>query len=538
MSVDCPWSVYAADIDGDGDEDVVSASWADSYLSWWENANGIGTLWVEHVLETSFHWCQSVRAADVDGDEDIDILASSAVADEVAWFENVDGAGTIWNLHPVVTSFDSPRGICASDIDGDGDIDVVGTGNSTDIRWWENLNGFGDTWSEVVINGGFTGAVSADAADVDGDGSMDVLGAALTTGDIRWWDNSDGAGSTWVQHAINTDYSGAICVSHADIDGDGDVDVIGTAISASDVRWWDNANGSGLVWTEHVIGDPFAGAYYVCPADIDGDGDTDVLGVANTTGEVAWWENVDGTGLTWVKHTLAGAYAGASSVYAADFDGDGSIDAVGGCKTADTIPWWDLNAFPPSGSLESSILSTQYLPGWGAILWSSQTPPGTSVSFQVRASDNYSVMGAWSDTLLIPCSLAGILTDSCKYLQYRTILHGTSELATPSLQEVTFTWDAVGTGPDPTPGEVYLSPVYPNPSPGISAISFGLPEPAVVQIAVFDITGRIVQTIPAAEFQPGPHEIQMGPMASGVYFCVMNSGEFVASRRFVVVGEQ
>ena len=73
-------------------------------------------------------------------------------------------------------------------------------------------------------------------------------------------------------------------------------------------------------------------------ADIDGDGDNDILRASfeNPT-SVAWWENTDGTGTSWCMHALEGTQ-NASSAYPADFDLDGDTDILSNGLNATT--WW------------------------------------------------------------------------------------------------------------------------------------------------------------------------------------------------------
>ena len=87
------YSVFAADVDGDGDTDVLSASLNDNKIAWYENTDGAGTFGAQQVISTAADLAQSVIAADVDGDGDIDVLSASALDDKIAWYEN-DGAGT------------------------------------------------------------------------------------------------------------------------------------------------------------------------------------------------------------------------------------------------------------------------------------------------------------------------------------------------------------------------------------------------------------------------------------------------------------
>ena len=80
------FSVYAADIDGDGDMDVLSASYSDHKIGWYENTDGQRTLLLERQLPKSF-FAKSVYAADIDGDGDMDVLSASVADDKIAWYE-------------------------------------------------------------------------------------------------------------------------------------------------------------------------------------------------------------------------------------------------------------------------------------------------------------------------------------------------------------------------------------------------------------------------------------------------------------------
>ncbi|MCK4504254.1 MAG: T9SS type A sorting domain-containing protein, partial [Candidatus Aegiribacteria sp.] len=369
---------------------------------------------------------------------------------------------------------------------------------------------------------------------IDGDGDMDILGANYYSY-ITWWENINGSGTSWNEHTIDGDFNGAHCVYSEDIDGDGDMDVLGAAVYADDITWWENINGSGTSWVEHTVDGDFDGARSVYSEDIDGDGDMDILGAAENAGDITWWENIDGSGTSWTEHTIDGDFNGTYSVYSEDIDSDGNMDVLG-AGDYNNITWWNLTALS-EGSLESSILDTQGNPCWDYLDWNSQTPPETSISFQVRASDDHTAMGAWSDTLTSPCQLASILNDGDRYVQYRTILETSSPDSTPTLNDVTITWDPLGIGEtvESIPTGTNLFPIAPNPSAGSPIIRFGLLVPASVEICIFDLSGRLVSEIHGDEYSAGFHSELIDDLFQGIYFCRMTSGDFTATQRFVVI---
>ncbi len=336
-------SVAAADVDGDGDLDILGAAEQAENIAWWENTAGDGSTWSEHTVHGGVFGPWDVAAADVDGDGDPDVLYAARGADDISWWENVAGDGSAWSEHSIVdANFAWVYSVAAADLDGDGDLDVLGAAFADgDIAWWENTAGDGSAWSRHSVDVDFDGAASVAAADVDGDGDMDVLGAAHYTDDIAWWENSAGDGSAWSKHSVDADFDGAQSVAAADMDGDGDMDVLGAALYANDIAWWENTAGDGSVWSKYGVAADFDGAYSVATTDADGDGDLDVLGAAYEAGDIAWWENTAGDGSAWSKHGVAADFDGAVSVAAADVDGDGDPDVLGAANIANDIAWWE-----------------------------------------------------------------------------------------------------------------------------------------------------------------------------------------------------
>jgi len=226
------------------------------------------------------------------------LLASNANAADV----------TFPVVHVVVSNKHSA--VVAADIDGDGALDIVGGHTTTDsspnpsgIAWWANTAGDGSVWTATDID---TGSFATPfVADVDGDGDMDVLGADPSgNGTISWWENTAGNGSAWTTHLVAGSFGGATSVFAGDIDGDGDTDILGSAGTADDIAWWENTAGDGSAWTKHNVETSFDGASAVYGSDLDGDGDLDILASARNDDEIAWWQNTAGDGSAWTKKTV------------------------------------------------------------------------------------------------------------------------------------------------------------------------------------------------------------------------------------------
>ena len=84
--------MYAADLDGDRDPDVLSASRRDSKIAWHETLGG-GAFSNRRVITTRASCAESVYAADIDGDGDPDVLSASQCDDKIAWYENLSDHG-------------------------------------------------------------------------------------------------------------------------------------------------------------------------------------------------------------------------------------------------------------------------------------------------------------------------------------------------------------------------------------------------------------------------------------------------------------
>ena len=536
------YSVYAEDVDGDGDMDILGAAYMTYEIAWWENVDGTGTVWTKHIVDTDFKFACSVYAKDVDGDGDTDVLGASFGDKEITWWENTDGTGTVWTKHIVDTYFLCAYSVYAEDVDGDGDIDVLGAASSTtdslaNIALWENTDGTGTVWTEHVVDNSFDGAHSVYATDVDGDGDIDVLGAAYTADRIAWWENVDGSGAAWVEHVVDSDFDGAQSVYATDVDGDGDTDVLGAAYNAHCITWWENVDGSGTAWVEHVVDGDFDNAYSVYAADVDGDGDTDVLGASAGADDITWWENTDGTGTMLTEHTVDGSFDSAHSVYAADVDGDGDTDVLGAAFYASEISWWDVNSYATSGSLESSILEAGTIGIWELFVSNEQEPTGTSVGFQFRSSDNWYNMGDWSDTVFTTnTDLSGILADSTDFVQYRVILQTTDPAVTPMLNDVTISYTIDVSIGDTNLEEIAswgLAPAA-NPSFGSFAVHVSVPQSAMVNLLLHDVTGRIIAQH-SQELPGGEHSVSFNNLHGGVYFCTMRAGDFTATERVIIL---
>ena len=134
-SADNARSVFAVDLDDDSDIDVLSASFGDDKISWYENdGNQNFTM---HIISDSEDGAICVFAIDLDKDNDLDVLSSANDGHRIVWFEN-DGSEN-FTAHVISTNVVSPYTVMALDLDKDNDVDVISASHDDNkIAWYEN----------------------------------------------------------------------------------------------------------------------------------------------------------------------------------------------------------------------------------------------------------------------------------------------------------------------------------------------------------------------------------------------------------------
>ncbi len=333
-------SVHAQDINGDGFIDVLAAGWNINTIALWTNDGGQPISWTRQTIDTVFSGVSYVFAADVDGDEDVDVLASAWNGSQLGWWENGGGNPIQWTKHIISPAFFNAHEITAADVDGDNDIDVLAAAALEDeIAWFENDGMDPPGWTRHTISDSFDGARSVKAADIDGDGLLDVIGAALGNNTVAWWRNN--GDSTWTENVLDSNFGMAHMVYAFDLDSDTDMDIVAVAYTANDVAWWRNDGGTPTQFTKQIIDGSLLGALGVYAADINNDGHLDVLGTSDITDDVVWYSNNGAAPITWSKLGIDGNCNGAWPVYASDLDDDGDMDVLAAAAASNAIYWYE-----------------------------------------------------------------------------------------------------------------------------------------------------------------------------------------------------
>ncbi len=276
--------VFLADFDEDGRPEIVTANKGEqtgdaetlNTISWFELAGDPldDASWIEHEL-TRVVWPINSQPVDLDGDGDLDVVGGSMAESRIMWFENTTSGAISFVEHSINISGTYVALGQRSPIDPDPEdpvADAIAVARGEDRP--NGVTGF-----------------NMDFADLNGDGRLDIITNEFFQ-HLVWLEQPANAGDTWQLHGIGTfapdQLVGLVAV---DIDDDGDLDVM-------------------------------AGGYSRGPRDRDGD-----VTVNDPLGRLAWFVNPGDASGEWRRHDVSRRKRGMFDKFVAlDMDGDGDID--------------------------------------------------------------------------------------------------------------------------------------------------------------------------------------------------------------------
>jgi hypothetical protein len=294
-----------ADIDGDGKNDIIGGGY------WFKHTDGPN--YQANLIEDGVY--MRVAAGELIPGGRPEIVQVPGDADGVGrWFQ-WDGAAWIGHDLPAGT-IRQGHSLELGDANADGNLDIfVGemrfaTGHSNSNPDARALLLLGDGQGNFVVETvaiGF-GQHESRLADLDGDGDLDILGKPFTWDTPRldvWLNNAQKPicgpyMAYWDTHVIDGDRPyRAVFVDAADVDGDGLQDIITGA------WWYRNPGQPGGVWPRHEIGTPLNQMAVV--ADFDEDGDADILGTVLADGAPSNKLH-EGSAFVWARNDGAGNF--------------------------------------------------------------------------------------------------------------------------------------------------------------------------------------------------------------------------------------
>ena len=316
-SVSATTRIAAQDSDGDNDldvlvvqEEIFSGVSETAEILWLQN-EGTEFVQQETVYEKFDRQVVDIRFADTDLDgQDEAIVATTSVkinaygnADELLAIQlNPDSFPTMRQLiQPQLSLVDS----VPMDVDGDGDMDIVGaahhennvagrlsSGPLGSVYWAENLDGQGTfsalkviwRFGETLVNG--ANISSLRAGDLDNDGAQDILIVREFTDEVLWLRNLGAAGEFGEPQLVTDSQFGPTAAVIGDLDDDGDNDIVAIAKQDGSLTWYRNKDADDgfssprVIWDRDDWTDFF---YDVRVGDVDGDSSLDIV-AAGTDG--------------------------------------------------------------------------------------------------------------------------------------------------------------------------------------------------------------------------------------------------------------
>ncbi len=346
-----PESIEASDLDNDGDLDMLVASYWDNSVYWFENQGGPSLFGDQQTVTTEAQRGQDVAASDVDGDGDLDILSASYYGADakIAWFENLrtDGAASFGPERLITRDSVGVESIALADMDGDMDLDLLAVSIlDSKIGLFTNVDGKGTFGDAVQLPRDAAGAGSIASADLDGDGDVDLVVGGYWDNQVAWYENLDGQGHYGPERRITSSARRVQSVLAANLDGDGDMDIASASYADNKIAWYENRDSAGAFGPQQVVTNRISGPVDVHAADLDGDGDLDLLSASASDGIVAWYENLDGRGNFGSIDILTRFAIGAEWVTTADLDGDGDADVLSASYVDGKVAWYENTGDP------------------------------------------------------------------------------------------------------------------------------------------------------------------------------------------------
>lgn len=316
------------DIDGDSFPDLVMGGYQSERLNWYRYPN-----WDKYVIHTpDVEFTTDGALGDIDGDGDLDIAVPDGNSgDNLRWFENPrptgdPAVGSQWVEHTIGSIGNWGKDVYVADYDSDGRLDVATRQQLSAMIFFQTGD---DVWTKMTFSGLNLGNEGMTSGRVDSDANEDLVLRGT------WVRNPGGSAartaSNWTQYTIgaaNSDFKALV----VDLNQNGVIDVLFSSSENTDeVVWYEPTTGNPTgSWTKHVIVSSLERAHTLQAADMDLDGDLDVVLAqmhTSTAKELMIMENLDGSATSWQKQVIDNT--GLHNGKVADIGNDGDYDIFG-----------------------------------------------------------------------------------------------------------------------------------------------------------------------------------------------------------------
>ena len=554
-------SCDVGDIDNDGDKDIVVYGDNGNKLDLWRND---GTMtFTRVVINTTGNWWR-VMLGDLNNDNYLDIFNSGDVY--------INSSGNFSSTPSwTAPNIDDIDGIWIRDFNNDGKKDLLISfefGSTPEIAWYEN-SGSGISYTKHSIVTGTNGYNYGDACigeDMDLDGIPDVLGAYNKVGYFHQYPLN-----TFTLVPIDNNFPSSHCIYTANLDfmpGGSDLDLDVLAAGGGQFAWWENLAAGTQYATIGTLTSPILEKL-------------DAL-----SWQKLYWTGSSPTGTNLSFYVRSGADA--ASIVTNPWQGPFVA------PTGQPSGFFDISGVTTPGHhyfQYMTVMTTNTAKDQSPVVYD------VTVEYAVPGGLNHDVgviailqplAEITPDSTVVPTALVKnfggydedffvFFTIGCIYADFRYIHLAAGQTTTvafnPWVSVLGFYHEAattyldvdenpnnnavtawlrvnatlvVNTTPfpsDPPPPCGYGLPVtfalfkpYPNPTAENLSISYALPNPSNVEIAIYDINGRVVKNLLSGSRSAGNYKLNADchGLRNGIYITKMKAGNFEAIEKFVV----
>ena len=331
--------VAVGDINNDGKTDIIAGAYWFEAPNWTKHEIAKGRFMspVTEYSNSFLNFCM-----DVNQDGWKDVIRIGLPGEEAVWHENPQNKPGIWPMHYIATNPGNESPLMV-DVDNDGRLDLLCNDPvQKQIIWIKSPSQKGDTlWTRYIIDQGDIAGIGKYThglgfEDLNGDGKKDVI---ITKG---WWESpADPKQSKWTFHPTNL---GEDCaqIYAMNIKGNGNQELVSSSAHKFGI-WWHEKISDGT-WAHHTIYNEFSQTHGLALADINKDGQPDLITgkryMAHNGGDpgafqnsvLYWFEFKPGTKPEWIPHLVDNNSGVGLQVCAEDINQDGWLDIIVGNK--------------------------------------------------------------------------------------------------------------------------------------------------------------------------------------------------------------
>lgn len=318
--------IATVDINNDNFNDiVVTKQFNPISVSYFLN-QGNNTFGIEQSIANNFQKPRTIASGDFNNDGWTDLVTGDVLLNQLYWHENNSG---MFTNHLLDSALSSPVEVKVADVDLDNDLDIIAIG---DVELYIYYNdGSGIFTPQFIQQGGIpTEYYVLGTDDIDGDGYVEILTGGT---EIKVFKNIEGVFSyDSIRTDIITDNLGLVFnVELADFDNDDDIDLMvsSTSIHPNTFYWYTN-DGNGNFTSPQIIVDNVDAGVKVSLSDFDNNGSIDLFTINNDS-ELVWFSN-DGNGNFSASNFIFQASSWANNLTSVDINNDEKIDVIWGSE--------------------------------------------------------------------------------------------------------------------------------------------------------------------------------------------------------------